>query len=110
MGRSIGSVGLGSSALMPVPAGQRRDLPAPETIENCAPSQPQRIGRPARVGPALEHAALLIRDDGTDGAGKPRPVRPPSNFVAEAAERLAGCLVDPALHIEQARMIGVRLE
>jgi gamma-glutamyltranspeptidase len=30
--------------------------------------------------------------------------------VAEAAERLAGRPVDPALQIEQARMIGVRFE
>src|SRR5258705_453001 len=71
--------------------------------------QAQGIGRPAGVGAALEHAGLLVGHDRADGAGEPRPVRPPADLVAEAAERLAGRLVDPALHVEQTRMIGVRL-
>src|SRR5262245_5908515 len=109
MGRLIGLVGSGSSALVPAPARRRQDPPAPETIaeiscppligiERCAPSQPERIRRPPWVSAALEHAALLISDDGADRAGEPRPVRPPSDLVAEATERLASCLVDPALH------------
>src|SRR5262249_39727472 len=112
---------LGNSALVPVPAEQEPgratlekipNLSCPPLIEieSCAPSQPERIGGPARVGAAFEHAAFLVGDNGADGAGKPSPVRPPSNLVAESTERLARRLVDPALHVEQARMIGVRFE
>ena len=101
-----------SRAARPRSTSCRSLMSAPDVVlfKSCAPSQPERIGWPARVGAALEHAALLVGDDRADGAGEPGPVRPPSDLVAESAERLAGRLVDPALQIEQARMIGVRLE
>src|SRR5262249_12549528 len=119
--KSVGLADLGNSALVPVPAERQPDRAALEKIpnpscpplienESCAPSQPKRIGRPARVGAAFEHAAFLVGDNGADGAGKPSPVRPPSDLVAKLTERLAGRFVDPALHVEQARMIGVRFE
>src|SRR5207253_9290536 len=74
------------------------------------PSQPGCIGRPPRVGAAVQHARLLVGDDRAHRAGLPGPVRPPRDFVAEAAERLAGRLRDPAFQVEPAWMIGMRLE
>src|SRR5258705_11843351 len=76
-----------------------------ELLARTAPLQAQRIRRPARIGAALENAGLLVGHDRADGARKPCPIRPPSDRMAKAGERLAGRLVDPALHVEQARMI-----
>ena len=45
----------------------------------------QRIGWPARVSPALEHTALLVGDNRAYRSGKPCPLRPPFDLVAEAA-------------------------
>ena len=52
----------------------------------------------------------MIGDDGAHGAGKPGPLGPPRDLVAETRERLAGRLVDAALQVEAARMVGMRLD
>src|SRR5687767_12096701 len=72
--------------------------------------QPDRVGRAARVRAGLEHAALLVGEDGADRAREPGPLRPPFDLVAETAERRTGCLVDAPFEIEPSRMIGMRLE
>src|SRR3989441_13057438 len=81
-------------------AALRADPLAHPGYELGTRSQPDRIGRPARVGAALEQPGLLVGDDRADRAGQPGPVRPPFDLVAEAAERRSGRPVDPALQIE----------
>ena len=40
------------------------------------PSPSHSIGSAARVGGGSQHASLAIHNDGTDGAGKARPIGP----------------------------------
>ena len=69
-------------------AGMTTDVPrAIGEVE--ARSQPDCIGRPARVGAGFEHAGLVIGNDRANGASQPCPVWPPFDLVAKAAECLS---------------------
>lgn len=69
-------------------AGMTTDVPrAIGEVE--ARSQPDCIGRPARVGAGFEHAGLVIGNDRANGASQPCPVGPPFDVVAKAAECLS---------------------
>src|SRR5215467_4437735 len=70
----------------------------------------ERIRWSARIGPALEHAAHLVGDDGANGASEPCPIRPPFDLMSETGKRVSCRPLDAALQIKPAGMIGMRLE
>src|SRR5262245_23065899 len=84
----------------------------PIQIQSRGPSRlhAESIGWPARVSPTFEHTALLVGDNRTHRSGKPCPLRPPFNLVAEAGERFSGETVYATFQIEPPGVIGMRLE
>src|SRR5438874_1876196 len=103
MARSNGSAAPDNSAPVRWPAALGRGSQQPSATAEVswparryftrglhAPSPAERIRRPARIGAALEHACLLVGNNGADRAGEPCPVRPPVDLVTQLAERIAG--------------------
>src|SRR5262249_43985060 len=68
------------------------------------------IGLAPGVGPTVEHAGCLVDEEAADGAGPPYPLRPPVHFVSESREGIPSLLGNPALDIQPAGIVAVRLE
>ena len=71
---------------------------------------PENVRRTARIGTAVQHAILVVGDDGTHRARLPDVVVPPVHVMAALRKLVAHAAVDPRLDLQPRREIRMRLE